>query len=148
VKVDLDKIETIAKEASDGTDESWSRFSDATQPADVLGLIDECRRLHGVIDKMGSSAYLERLFSNATDHDHMLAIEHVRCGICGAEPGVDCTYGLYRVQWGPAPLEPAAQYPGKAHTRRLLAAIHLQITSPEVEHVRLEAPEEPHAKAC
>ncbi len=141
----LDDIEASALDADSKNVEKWGRFSDATEPDCVLAMVREIRRLRRVIEDGADRAYVARILDNATDHDHRVAIDHVQCRICGAEPGSECVYGQLNYGGYPlpptgvrGPVLPVTQYPGKAHTRRLLAGIHFQMTSPAEEAVRLE----------
>ncbi len=57
-------------------------------------------------------ASVDRALS-ATDEEHVAARDTTACPICGAAPGVECTYGaLSGALSGQA-------FPGRVHTRRL-----------------------------
>lgn len=51
--------------------------------------------------------------SSATDSEHVAARDTERCPICGAAPGVECTYGAYVGR--PAGMH----FPGRVHLRRV-----------------------------
>lgn len=62
------------------------------------------------------AAVLGKPYTTPTDAEHIAARDTTRCGICGAYPGEECTYGAHP-SFGPA----GQHFPGKVHSRRITA---------------------------
>jgi hypothetical protein len=74
------------------------------------------------VNDVDIAASVHRAIS-ATPEEHAAAISTTQCPICGAAPGVECTYGSNASRY-----KPPEQFPGRAHTRRVRAYIASGVT--------------------